>query len=90
MANDYLPSSETEKPMLDHRPDPKGARPEEAHSDRKTFWLALAITLVPIPIALLVSIALGSPPWRPRPALAPPLPHTAPASPTPPGSPVPR
>jgi len=33
--------------------------------------IALAITLLPIAIALLISIALGSPPWRARKAPEP-------------------
>ena len=36
-------------------------------SERTSYWIALAIALVPIPVSLLISWALGSPPWRPNP-----------------------
>ncbi len=37
--------------------------------DRGSSWKALVIALAPIPLALLITWALGaSPPWRPRPA----------------------
>ncbi len=36
------------------------------HSERRSFRMALAIALLPIPAALLVSWLLGDPPWRPR------------------------
>jgi len=41
-----------------------------ARAERFSFWAALAIALGPIPLCLLISWALGSPPWRPRPAPA--------------------
>lgn len=44
-------------------PDPDGER-----SERASFWIALAVALTPIPVALLISWALGDPPWRPRPS----------------------
>jgi hypothetical protein len=40
-------------------------------SERTSTRIALAIALAPIPIALLISWAMGSPPWRPRPAPGP-------------------
>jgi hypothetical protein len=39
-------------------------------SERKSVRIALAIALVPIPVSLLISWALGSPPWRARPSTA--------------------
>ena len=36
-------------------------------SERISFRIALAIALMPIPAAILISWALGSPPWRPKP-----------------------
>ena len=37
-------------------------------SEKRSFWIALAIALAPIPVALVVSWGLGAPPWRPKPA----------------------
>ncbi len=42
---------------------------EWERSERASFRLALAIALLPIPAALLISWALGNPPWRSRPDL---------------------
>jgi Ca2+/H+ antiporter len=40
---------------------------ELERSERMSFGIALAIALLPIPAALLISWALGNPPWRARP-----------------------
>ena len=55
-------------------------------AERRSFRIALAIALVPIPASLLISWALGSPPWRARPATAPGKIEGIPADP---GRPVP-
>jgi hypothetical protein len=34
--------------------------------ERRSIRIALAIALMPIPVALVISWALGSPPWRDR------------------------
>ena len=52
--------------------DDKGRRRPRGETDwelseRRSSWIALAIALVPIPVSVLISWALGSPPWRPRP-----------------------
>jgi hypothetical protein len=36
-------------------------------SERRSTRIALAIALIPIPIALVISWSLGSPPWLSRP-----------------------
>ena len=57
--------------MTDERSDkvgrPSGHELEWERSERRSYRIALAIALLPIPISLLISWALGSPPWRPRP-----------------------
>ena len=54
------------------QPGPAGSRPEPPGAERAGSWAALMIALAPIPIALAISLALGSPPWRARnPAPAP-------------------
>jgi hypothetical protein len=49
-----------ERGGLDHRSE------DWERSERISFRVALAIALMPIPAALLISWALGSPPWQPR------------------------
>jgi hypothetical protein len=56
---------------------------EWVRSERASTRIALAIALAPIPIALVISWALGSPPWRPRPAPGPDRNWNAPRSPDP-------
>lgn len=53
-------------------------------SERQSTRIALAIALMPIPIAMLIAWAVGSPPWRDRPAqnLEKPPGSTAPAEPS--------
>lgn len=47
---------------------PSAVESDWERSERASTRIALAIALAPIPIALLISWAVGSPPWRPRPA----------------------
>jgi hypothetical protein len=54
-----------------------------ARSDRVSTRIALAVALGPIPIALLISWALRSPPWRPRPPQGPDRIWDAPENPDP-------
>jgi hypothetical protein len=54
--------------MTDDRIDHAGRESEWARTERTSFWIALAIALGPIPVCLLISWALGSPPWRDRPS----------------------
>ena len=56
-------------------------------TERRSFRMALAIALLPIPAALLASWLLGDPPWRPR--LAPDAHQAAPVD-TVPGRPKPE
>ena len=51
-----------ETAVVDVRPD------DWERSERMSFRIALAIALMPIPAATLISWSLGSPPWRPKPA----------------------
>jgi hypothetical protein len=44
---------------------------DRERTERASTRIALAVALGPIPIALLISWALGSPPWRPRPPQGP-------------------
>ena len=39
---------------------------EGRRAEPSSFWPALVIALAPIPLALLISWALGAPPWRAR------------------------
>jgi hypothetical protein len=45
---------------MNHHPD------EWVHSERRSFRLALAIALMPIPLALVISWLLGDAPWSRR------------------------
>jgi hypothetical protein len=56
---------------LDKGQGQRAAESDWARSERVSTRIALGIALAPIPIALLISWALGSPPWRPRPAPGP-------------------
>lgn len=57
--------------MTDDRIDKARRRADQEadweRSERASFWVALAIALVPIPVSVLISWALGAPPWRPNP-----------------------
>jgi hypothetical protein len=53
---------------MSHRESISGRRKVEQENDwerseRRSTWIALTIALAPIPIAVLISWALGSPPW---------------------------
>ncbi len=54
---------------------------EWERSERISFWIALAIALMPIPASMLISWALGSPPWAPRRSADPEAVGHAPADP---------
>ncbi len=66
----YVPYPAREGHMTDNR-NQQAREADWERSERKSFWIALAIALVPIPASLLISWALGSPPWRTRPLNAP-------------------
>ncbi len=57
--------------MADDQVDPTPHQAGPFPSDRVQFWIALTIALVPLPFALLISLALGSPPWKARPPAGP-------------------
>jgi hypothetical protein len=65
-----------------HKSQGQPARKSDwVRSERISTRIALAIALAPIPVALLISWALGSPPWRPRPAPGPDRSWDAPETP---------